>query len=181
MTETPEEFRRRIEETDNRFYDQVAKRGDGYRTRSLEYDKIAVDFANKGFQSLTYLNGGALVAIPTAMAFFKADVGKIDILSTAGAFVIGLLFVVFAQIAAFFTVSSRSEQAQLLWSEQWKRVAANQFPHPSDERTAQDTDASKDRINAQKRSRRGNVWRYVGLACFILSLIAFIAGCVLGG
>lgn len=51
--ETPHELRRRIEEIDNRFYEQVAKRSEPHKARAFEYEKLAVDFANKGFQSLT--------------------------------------------------------------------------------------------------------------------------------
>jgi hypothetical protein len=181
MTETPEELRRRIEEVDAKFYDQVNKRGEPYRSRAFEYEKLTVDFAQKVFQSLTYLNGGALVAIPTAMAFFKADVGRLDILWTAGAFIMGLLFVVLAQIAAFFTMSNRAESSQFSWSEQWERIAANQWPHPSDERAVRMADAGKDRMNGLKRTTRSYVWRYAGIAFFFFSFAAFVAGCILGG
>jgi hypothetical protein len=148
---------------------------------SLEYEKLTVDFTHKGFQSLTYLNGGALVAIPTAMAFFKADVSRIDILWTAGAFIMGLLCVVLAQIAAFFTMSKRAESSQFHWSEQWQQIAAHQYPMPSDERTARITSAQKDRTNALKRATHADVWRYIGLAFFLFSFAAFVAGCNLGG
>ena len=66
---------------------------------------------HRALQLLTYLNGGALVAIPTALAFFKADVGRLDVLWTAGAFVLGLFFAVLAQGAAFFTMAKRAEAA----------------------------------------------------------------------
>lgn len=181
MTETSEEFRRRIEESDAKFYEHVNKRAEPYKARAFEYEKLAVEYTHKGFQSLTYLNGGALVAIPTAMAFFKADVGRTEILWTALAFIVGLLCVVVAQIAAFFTTSKRAESANFHWSEQWQRIAAHQFPYPSDERKARDDSAQADRANALTRMDHSNVWRYVGLTFFFLSLIAFVCGCVLGG
>jgi hypothetical protein len=181
MTDAPEEMRRRIEEADTKFYEQVSKRADPYRALAFEYEKLTTEFTHKGFQSLTYLNGGALVAIPTAMAFFKADVGRIDILWTASAFIVGLLCVVFAQVAAFFTMSSRAESATFHWSEQWQKIAAHQFRYPSDERTAHDVAAGVDRANALKRTSRSNIWRIIGLVFFLLSLAAFLAGCLLGG
>jgi hypothetical protein len=76
--------------------------GEPHRSRSFEYENLAVEYSHRGLQLLTYLNGGALVAIPTALAFFKADVGRSDLLLTAGAFIVGLVFVVLAQVAAFF-------------------------------------------------------------------------------
>ena len=74
MTETPEEFRQRVDRLSSKFYEDFEKRAAPFRDRSFEYEKLAVDYSHKGFQTLTYLNGGALVAIPAAMAFFKADV-----------------------------------------------------------------------------------------------------------
>jgi hypothetical protein len=60
------------------------------------------------------------------MAFFKADVGRGDILWTAGAFIAGLFFVVLAQVAAFFVMSKRSESSEALWLTQLQSVAATQ-------------------------------------------------------
>jgi hypothetical protein len=181
MTETQEEYRRRVEDVDNKFHEQVSKRSENHRTRAFEYEKLAADFANKGFQSLTYLNGGALVAIPTAMAFFKADVGKADILWTAGAFIVGLFCVVLAQVAAFFVMSKRSESAMLMWSGQWQQVYANQYPVGHEIRTTREANAKTDSENAARRTVHSNVARQIGLLFFGLSLIAFVAGCVFGG
>jgi len=177
MTETPEEFRRRVEELDCKFHELVGKRADHHRARSFEFEKLTVEYSHKGFQLLTYLNGGALVAIPTALAFFKADVGRSEVLLTAGAFVAGLLFVLLAQVAAFFTMAKRSEASSFYASEQFQRVAAHQYPHQSAECLARISDADKDRANALARTASSNVWRQVGLAFFFLSLAAFVAGC----
>ena len=177
MTETPEEFRRRVEDLDSKFHEFVGKRADHHRARSFEFEKLTVEYSHKGFQLLTYLNGGALVAIPTALAFFKADVGRIDVLWTAGAFVAGLLFVLFAQVAAFFTMAKRAEASAFYASEQFQKVAAHQYPHQSAESLARITDAETDRTNALARIASSNVWRLTGLVFFFLSLAAFIAGC----
>jgi hypothetical protein len=75
MTEAPEEFRRRVEDIDAKFYEQVDKRGEPHRARSFEYEKLAVEYSHRGLQLLTYLNGGALVAIPTALAFLVPHTG----------------------------------------------------------------------------------------------------------
>ena len=115
------------------------------------------------------------------MAFFKADVGRSEILWTAGAFITGLLFVVLAQIAAFFVVAKRGEAANFFSSEQWQRIDANQFVHPSDTRTAKEADAQTDRTNALRRLGYSDVWRIFGLVCFFCSFAAFIVGCGLGG
>src|SRR5437868_5998147 len=114
--EAPEDFRQRVDRVDDKFYEDFEKRAAPFRGRVLEYEKLAVAYTDKGFQTLTYQNGGALVAIPTAMAFFKADVARVDVLWTAMAFIVGLLCVVIAQMAAFFTMAKRSASA---WASLW--------------------------------------------------------------
>jgi hypothetical protein len=180
MTETPEELRRRIDEADSRFYEQMNKRSEPHHGRSFEYEKLAVEYSNKGLQLLTYLNGGALVAIPTALAFFKADIGKTDVLWTATAFVVGLFFVVLAQAAAFFTMARRAEASTYFAREQFQRVAALQFHHQSIQFLERMSDAQSDRLDGLKRTSRSNVWRLLGIVFFAISLIAFATGCVYG-
>jgi hypothetical protein len=177
MTETVEDFRRRVEDLDAKFYEQVNKRGEPHRSRSFEYEKLAVEYSHRGLQLLTYLNGGALVAIPTALAFFKADVGRSDVLLTAGAFIVGLVFVVLAQAAAFFTMASRAEASQFYSSEQFQQIAAHQYPHQSAERLSRAADANKDQANALARTALSNIWRLAGLFFFGISLAAFVFGC----
>ena len=177
MTETPEEFRRRVEDLDAKFYEQVNKRGEPHRARAFEYEKLAIEYSHRGLQLLTYLNGGALVAIPTALAFFKADVVRIDVILTAGAFIAGLFFVVLAQGAAFFTMAKRAEASGFYSSEQFQRIAAHQYPHQSTESLARVADANKDRTNALARSGHSDVWRLAGIAFFLLSLATFLFGC----
>jgi hypothetical protein len=138
-TETPEEFRQRLLKADNQFYEDTNKRTEPYRNRAFEYEKLGVEYTHRGFQALTYLNGGALVAIPTAMAFFKADVGKVDVLWTASAFILGLLCVVLAQLAAFFVMLKRVEENTFLSHEQFEQLAALQFPHGSPDNLKQPT------------------------------------------
>lgn len=181
MTETPEEFRKRVEEIDNKYHEDADKRAKPHRDRAFEYEKITVEYTHKGFQTLTYLNGGALVAIPTAMAFFKTDVDRVDVLMTAGAFVTGLLCVVVAQICAFFTMSKRSEAQQLQADEQINRVAALAYQHQSPVNIERLTLADACRVEANARVRHSNIWRYLGLFFFIFSTLVFITGCMLGG
>jgi hypothetical protein len=93
---------------------------------------------------------------------------------------VGLFFVVLAQVAAFFTMAKRSEASGFFSSEQFQRVAANQYPHQSAESLARGADAEKDRANALTRLAHSDVWRQVGLAFFVLSLALFVAGCAWG-
>jgi hypothetical protein len=43
MSETPEEFRQRVDLIDSKFYEDFEKRGGPFRDRGFEYDKLAVD------------------------------------------------------------------------------------------------------------------------------------------
>jgi hypothetical protein len=180
LTETPEEFRRRVEDIDAKFFEQVNKRGEPHRSRSFEYEKLAIEYSHRGLQLLTYLNGGALVAIPTALAFFKADVGRIDVLLTAVAFIVGLLFVVLAQVAAFFTMAKRAEASMFSVHEQFQRIAALQNPHQAPEFAERMAAATSDAKMGSKRLATSDKWRLIGLGFFVLSLAAFVAGCAWG-
>jgi hypothetical protein len=177
MTETPEAFRQRVEQIDSKFFEDAEKRGGPLRALAFEYEKLAVEYSNKGFQTLTYLNGGALVAIPTAMAFFRADVAKTDVLLTAGLFVAGLFFVVLAQGAAFFTMAKRAEGMDRLRWEQFHRVAALAYPHQSVKNTEYLNTADQRYADGNRRLRRSDIYRIAGLVFFGASLIAFVIGC----
>jgi sulfite exporter TauE/SafE len=98
-----------------RYFDEVKDVADRHLVSGAEYEKHAIDLALNVFRTLTYLNGGALVAIPTAVAMFQADARqvKVALLAAAAAFVAGLLSVVLAQAMAFFTMARRSEAENL--------------------------------------------------------------------
>lgn len=180
MTETPEEFRQRVQKIDSDFFDEVERRTKSFRDKSLEYEKLAIGYSEKGFQTLTYLNGGALVAIPAALSFFKADVPGASVMWTAGAFIVGLLFVVAAQGAAFFTMARRAEANSYLMNSHFHRIAALQYRPEHDEYKTRWASHNLDEATANKKHRQSDIWRIIGLTFFICSLLAFIAGCLLG-
>jgi uncharacterized membrane protein len=155
------------------FYDEVERRGGHFRERAFEFDKLAVAYSQKGFETLTYLNGGALVALPAALAFFKADIPTASIISMGVAFIIGLLLVVLAQIMAFFTMAKRGESQAFRYDEHIHRVAAQTHPE-------RQVDAEKRFADSEIRRVSSNRFRIAGLIIFIGSLLAFIAGCGLG-
>src|SRR5262249_60802577 len=67
------------------------------------------EFATGALRTLTYLNGGGLVAIPAAVALFHTDVTrvKVQLLTAAILFVAGLLLVIAAQVGAFLALTQR--------------------------------------------------------------------------
>src|SRR3977135_1734829 len=112
MTNTPEQERAKTQERVDKFWADVEKRSAPHRQQAFAYEQVAIDYSKKGFETLTYLNGGALVALPAALAFFKADVRASSIIAVAASFIVGLLAVVVAQVMAFLTMAKRSEAAQ---------------------------------------------------------------------
>ncbi|UPJ41955.1 hypothetical protein IVB40_32545 [Bradyrhizobium sp. 40] len=180
MTETPEELRQRVQQLDNAFFEEVERRIKPLRDRSLEYEKLAISYSEKGFQTLTYLNGGALVAIPAALSFFKAEVPGASVMWTAAAFILGLLFVVAAQGAAFFTMARRAEANSFLMNAQFNRMASLRYPPEHDDHKARWASSTSDDNRANKKLGHSDVWRIVGLTFFVCALLAFIGGCLLG-
>jgi hypothetical protein len=76
-----------------KYFEEYTDRVDRHRSREAEYDKLAIDFASNALRAITYLNGGGLVAIPAAVALFKADPTKAkhDLIVAGLLFVAGLL------------------------------------------------------------------------------------------
>jgi hypothetical protein len=58
------------------YFEEYSDRVDRHRTREDEHRKHALEFASSAMRAITYLNGGGLVAIPAAVALFKADPEK---------------------------------------------------------------------------------------------------------
>jgi|SRR5665213_1852736 len=166
MTESPRDHYRD-------YHEDVERRGGMFREASFEYEKLAIGYSQKGFETLTYLNGGALVALPAALAFFKADIPRASVILTGGAFIIGLFLVVVAQLMAFFTMAKRGEAEALRYTEQAHRVAALTDP-------ARQADAEAAFAESNRKLIRSNRIRFAGLAFFIGSLVAFVFGCSLG-
>jgi hypothetical protein len=177
MTETPEEIWRRFKESNAGYFEQASKRREPHRARAFEYEKLAVEYSHRAFQLITYLNGGALVAIPTAMAFFRADVGKLDILITASAFIGGLVLIVLAQVAAFFTMAKRVEAAAFRSHAEDQWVLALQFEPLAPEFKKGMLASENDSATALRKDRTSDIWRTIGLMMFAFSLMSFVAGC----
>lgn len=164
------------------YYVDLDKQGGPDRNLITTYENAAIEYTHRGFQSLTYLNGGALVAIPAALTLLKAaeTVSKIAILLTAGSFVVGLLLIVAAQVCAFFTISKRSLAAQLRYFGHQQELSILHFPAGSKEQQALIDSTADFRSRANKDTGRSNFLRWVGVVCFLLSMLLFIASCGLG-
>ena len=103
-----------------KYFEEYSDRVDRHRTREDDHREHAFEFASSAIRAITYLNGGALVAIPAAVALFKADPEKAryDLIFAGLLFVAGLLSIVIAQASAFFVLARREEAERFLAQQQ---------------------------------------------------------------
>jgi hypothetical protein len=132
---------------------------------------------------MTYLNGGGLVAIPTAVALFQADVkaAKLNLIIAALLFVSGLVLVTLTQLAAFFTLARRSEAERLYENENIQLLNATHFLI-SDQAAQSNAvkDAQRKRQIGHVKERRSDRWRLAAIVIFYGALLCFIVGCYFG-
>lgn len=151
------------------------------RDRYFQYEKLAIDFSSSAFKTITYLNGGALVALPAAIAVFKVDVvqAKTVLVIAAACFVLGLIAICLAQACAFFTMARRAE-AQWCY-EQEQRVLVNATHYPTVVPAAQaKIDAKKFLDDGNKKIDNSNYWRGFAIGAYWVAIVLFLAGCAFG-
>lgn len=175
MTQIDEDARR------ERYFAGVASRVEPHLARSFQYEKEAIEYSKSAFTAVTYLNGGGLLAMPTAVAMFHANLEKITplLVHSASYFILGLLCVVGAQGCAFFTMARRAESQQLLSNEQQGLLGVTIYPDRVDVKEGQAT-AATERALANKHIENSNVWRGIGLILYWASILFFVAACSLG-
>jgi hypothetical protein len=80
--------------------------------QALDADKAAIELGQSILKTRTFLNGGALVAIPAVVTLFGIDAKAVmrNLLVAAGVFVLGLLFSWLSGIFGFFTLSRRADR-----------------------------------------------------------------------
>lgn len=174
------------EETDPRrkYLEEYTGAVDRHRTRAFEYEVKAIDYSNAAFRVLTYLNGGALVAIPTAVALFQTDPAavKYQLVAAAAMYVASLIFIIGAQSAAFFTMARRSEAETYFQYEQHLILHLRYYIKDDDvARASTIKESTGQRQMALDKIQASNSWRRAGIVFFWLSLILFIGGSIYGG
>jgi hypothetical protein len=164
----------------SKIFEEIERHSSPARQQGFEYEKLAIEYSHRGFQNLTYLNGGALVAIPTALAFFKTDLRPNAVMATALMFILGLVAVVVAQCCAFYVMARRSEAMANIRDEHIHTVVA--LANPTGSQTQKDYLSQAATLNgiATKQLRSSDLWRRIGLCCFTISLLMFLLGCTSG-
>lgn len=148
--------------------------------RAISYEARGIEFANSALRTLTYLNGGGLVAIPAAVALFHTDVTrvKVQLLTAAILFVAGLLLVIAAQVGAFLALTQRAGGEYLM---QQKREALVEFALRSSKRVIEYlTSMKKLSTGAEARAMWEAGWLLLAGFLFCASFVCFVVGCSFG-
>ena len=151
-----------------------------YRDRAWDYEKEAVAMGNIVLRSLTYLNGGALVAMPAAAALFEVKARSVQTSLVYGAigFVIGLVLIVAASAFAFFVMARRAEQSALIAEHAGRQV---DFDYLLNTGRQLDPIAVEHQqalpVLIASKGRKSDVWRFWAIVATWASLLAFLAGC----
>lgn len=79
---------------------------------------------------MTYLNGGALLALPAAVALFQVNIKaeKVWLIAAAACFVLAVIAVCLAQAFAFFTMARRAEAEWHFEQEQRTLIGSVHYP-----------------------------------------------------
>jgi hypothetical protein len=165
-----------------KYFEEYSDRVDRHYSRAAEHNKHAFEIAFNAMRAMTYLNGGGLVAIPTAVALFKADPAKAkyDLIVAGLLFVAGLLSIVMAQASAFFVQARRVEAEQLLAHRQIVLLATVHYPDTSDVQTQRTNEAADYERRSNEKVDRSDQWRKAALVLFWLALGLFVVGCYFG-
>jgi hypothetical protein len=155
--------------------EQRAVRVERHREAAFSYEARAIELLQSAFRVLMYLNGGALIAIPTVIALFQADPkqARFELVKAAACFVLGLLFIVGAQAASSLTMSRRSESEQAY--EHLSYLIGEEDPDEDTKRKIRDYYD----MGSRKIVRSNYLWKAGGVL-FWLSIVAFVIGCWFG-
>jgi hypothetical protein len=170
------------DERRRKYFEDYSDRVDRHRAREDDHRKHALEFASSAMRAITYLNGGALVAIPAAVALFKTDPekAKYNLIFAGLLFAAGLLAIVIAQASAFFVLARREEAERFLAQRQIVLLASEHYPGTPDVQAQRAREAAACDERSNQSMARSDQWRKAGLWSFWLALIYFVVGCCFG-
>jgi hypothetical protein len=165
-----------------KYFQEYSDRVDRHRAREDDHRKHAFEFASNAMRAITYLNGGALVALPAAVALFKADPdkAKYDLITAGLLFVAGLLSISIAQASTFFVLARREEAERFLAQQQITLLASVHYRSTPDVEAQRSKEAAACEQRSNQSLVRSDQWRKAGLWSFWLALIFFVVGCCFG-
>jgi hypothetical protein len=165
-----------------KYFAEYSDRVDRHRARESEHVKSAYELAASAMRAVTYLTGGGLIAIPAAVALFRADPQQVKyhLVGAGLLFVAGLLSIVMAQSFAFFVEARRAEAERFLADQQIVMLAAAHYPGTGDLQAQRATGAANCEKLAGEKVASSDRWRRFALVSFWIALCCFIAGCGFG-
>lgn len=148
--------------------------------RERDAMKVAAEFAKEGIKNCFILNGGAMVAIPAAVALFGIDARAmfVEMMAVAGFLVVGLLAAWGASLSAFFAMSDVADaHAQHRTDWEWSEVALDAALSSKnaryDEAMIAIAEAKSESTRLQNRALR---FRLAGIIACLTSVLCFVVG-----
>jgi hypothetical protein len=151
-----------------------------FRDEAFEYETLAREDADHTFRTLTYLNGGALLALVPAVTLLSGQVMAHRMLLVAGGacFVAALLLVLLARAFASFVMTRRSEAELHFAHEQILLLGAASYPTVVDPTYARH-EAGETRARAIAKMNGSHRYRRCGTVTVWISILIFVLGCSL--
>jgi hypothetical protein len=163
------------------YFDDMIAVSRPFRDEAFEYETLAREDASKTFRTLTYLNGGALLALPPAITLLSEKVmaHKTLLIASAACFVAALLLVWLARAFASFVLARRSEAELHFGHEQILLLGAACYPTVVDPTYAR-REAGETRARAIAKMNGSYRYRRCGTVTVWISILVFVLGCSLG-
>jgi len=135
------------------YFEDYKDRIDRRREGAAFWEGHAIDFAKGATKTLTYLNGGGLVAIPAVL--FRADPRdvKIQLICAAASLIAGLVFVAIAQGGAFFVMARRSEAESEFQNQEVILLASVHYPGSAEQQAEREKQAQQSHNSANVKQK----------------------------
>lgn len=136
----------------------------------------ALEFAQSAIKTAFLLNGGGLLAVPTAVAMFNIGVRDYqrDLLIVAAMFVSGLVLAYIAVVIAHFTMVEYHKSLMIAMKRATGNLNRAYYP---DQETEPDEKLKNEFELSEKHYK---CMRWIGTGICLVSFVAFVAGSVLG-
>lgn len=137
----------------------------------------AIGFAQGTIRAGFLLNGGALVAVPAAVALFAIDVREVTsgLIWTGALYVFGLLLAWLASMAGYFALYNLGTGLAKEQDQTRAETTRNYYPERPD-----NIDPKSYNADIKRYQRHGDIWTSAGIALSFLSLLLFVVGTYYG-
>ncbi|HVA13482.1 MAG TPA: hypothetical protein VNF99_09550 [Stellaceae bacterium] len=146
---------------------------------AVEMARAAIGFAQGALRTAFLLNGGALIALPTFSAIFRAGTKSIAALlgASIGCFVAGLVACVLAHLFTFFTTSAAAQNRDA--KVELQKININLQHKRVTPEAAEAAHKAQEAIRA-KQDHNTKRWEKAAFISLFGSIVLFSIGAVLG-